>query len=191
MSGGSQIAAPAGVVVWLTGLPSSGKSTLARTARELLAAEGRPCCVLDGDEVRGALVPAPGYDSDGRQAFYRTLSHLAALLARQGLVVLVAATAHARILRAYARSAAPRFVEVFVDTPREECQRRDAKGLYRVARGGAASELPGASVPYEPPLSADLVARGGATPEAARAILELVSRAPSAADVSDSPQEDR
>ena len=83
-----------GVVVWLTGLPSSGKSTLARRVAATLRAAGRAVALLDGDEVRACLVPSPGYDDAGRGAFYATLARLAALLAHQGLVVLVPATAH-------------------------------------------------------------------------------------------------
>ena len=105
-----------GVVVWVTGLPSSGKSTLAR---------------------------------------------LAALLARQGLVILVPASSHRRAYRQAARRLAPRFLEVFVDVPLEECARRDAKGLYALARAGRAPNLPGAGAAYEPPLAPDVTARGG------------------------------
>ncbi|HEY6106413.1 MAG TPA: adenylyl-sulfate kinase, partial [Anaeromyxobacteraceae bacterium] len=89
----SQVAAAGGAVVWLTGLPASGKSTLAARLRERLEALGRMAVVLDGDAVREALVPRPGYSAEEREAFYQTLASLAGLLARQGLSVLVAATA--------------------------------------------------------------------------------------------------
>lgn len=142
-----------GVVVWFTGLPSSGKSTLA--AKVAAALTGKASVVtLDGDEVRAALHPAPGYDDEARAAFYESLAHLAALTARQGHVVLVPATAHRRLFRERARALAPSFLEVFVDTPTDECRRRDAKGLY--ARGEA--RLPGSGVAYEPPMSAEVVA---------------------------------
>ncbi len=147
-----------GVVVWLTGLPSSGKSFLAQRTAALLG-HG---VVLDGDAVRASLVPAPGYDEAGRDAFYETLGRLAATLARQGQVVLVPATAHLRRYREAARALAPRFVEVFVDTPLEECRRRDAKGLYAASPTG----LPGVGADYEAPGAADLVVRpGDAQPE--------------------------
>jgi adenylylsulfate kinase len=160
-----------GAVIWLTGLPSSGKSTLAEWVRKELERRATPCCVLDGDEVRAALVPAPSYDSGDRAAFYATLANLAALLARQGLVVLVPATANRRAYREHARKAAPRFVEVYVSTPHEECARRDTKGLYARASAGTVAELPGVGSAYEPPLTPEVVAPRGADEAAVRHVL--------------------
>lgn len=162
-----------GTVAWFTGPPSAGKSTLARAVRDRLAAAGRLVLLLDGDEVRAALSPRPGYDPAARDAFYATLANLAALLARQGACVLVAATAHRRAYRDAARAAAPRFLEVHLEVPAEVCRARDAKGLYARAAGGGAPDLPGAGVPYEPPLAPDVVAHGG---EDAAAVDELVRR---------------
>jgi adenylylsulfate kinase len=151
-------AAMGGVVVWLTGLPSSGKTTLAESAAAALRARGQATLVLDGDAVRAALVPAPGYDEAGREAFYATLARLAALAARQGLTVLVPATAHRRCFRDVARALAPaRFVEVFVDTDLATCRARDSKGLY--AAPGPRGALPGAGVRYEPPEHPDVRVR--------------------------------
>ncbi len=161
-----------GAVVWLTGLPSSGKTTLARAIAERLHAAARPAALLDGDEVRAALVPPPGYDETARARFYATLGRLAALLARQGLIVLVAATAHRRIFRDAARAAVPRFVEVFVDTPAEECRRRDPKGLWS---GGAGAALPGAGVAYEPPALPEVVAHGGEDAAAVERVLAFLA----------------
>ncbi|WP_437671100.1 adenylyl-sulfate kinase [Sorangium sp. So ce131] len=161
-----------GAVVWITGLPSSGKSTLAERARRALLGEGRASCVLDGDEVRGALVPSPGYDPEGRGAFYETLARLAALLARQGMIVIVAATAHRRAYRERARALAPRLVEVFVDVDPSVCRARDAKGLYRASGAGDVGALPGADLEYEAPASPDIVARGGEDEAALRAIVD-------------------
>jgi len=163
-------------VVWLTGRPSSGKSTLARLAFEALRARGREACVLDGDAVRKALVPSPGYDETGRDAFYRSLANLAALLAGQGLVVLVPATAHQRSYREHARTIAPRFIEVYVDAPPEEAARRDSKGLYAASRGGEVRNVLGADLAYEPPLAAEVRVGGGKEPAAVERILALVGR---------------
>jgi adenylylsulfate kinase len=151
-----------GVVMWFTGLPSSGKSTLAKQVCQELTRRGSACVVLDSDEVRGVLSPPPGFDVKGRREFYRTLAQLAAMLAAQGLIVLVPATAHRRFYRALARRLAPRFVEVFVDTPKNECRRRDTKGLYEHHVAG----LAGDSVKYERPVHPDVLAKGGSSERA-------------------------
>lgn len=172
----SEAPAAGGAVVWLTGLPASGKSTLAARLRERLEALGRAAVVLDGDEVRQALWPRPGYSEEERDAFYRTLGGLAALLARQGLMVLVAATAPRRAHREAARALWPRFVEVFVDVPAEECARRDPKGLWARARAGEAPTLPGAGAIYEPPEAPEVRAAGGEDAAAVEAVLRRVAR---------------
>src|SRR4051812_4077630 len=110
-----------GSVVWITGLPSSGKSTLAAAVHAELIALDAPTCTLDSDAVRAALVPSPGYSARERDDYYATLGHLAALLAAQGLTVLVPATSHRAAYRADARAWAPHFVEVHVRTPLDEC----------------------------------------------------------------------
>jgi adenylylsulfate kinase len=156
-------------VVWLTGLPASGKSTLAERLAARLREARVPSVVLDGDEVRDVLVPRPGHDDAGRDAFYQTLGGLAALLAHRGLVAIVAATAHRRAWRDRARARATDFVEVHVATPLEECQRRDPKGLY--ARAEALPELPGVGVPYEAPLYPEVIAARGDEARAADAVL--------------------
>lgn len=165
-----------GHVAWVSGLPSAGKSTFAGRALASLQESGIPACLLDGDAVRACLVPALGFSPADRAHFYATLANLAALLARQGLVVLVAATAHARAFREQARSVAPAFVEVWVDTPLEECTLRDAKGLYAAARAGSAQGVPGAQEIYEPPLAAEVVAHGGLDDAARSALVTLVTR---------------
>lgn len=161
-----------GTVVLVTGLPSSGKSTFAERVAAALRARAVACCVLDGDAVRASLVPAPGYDETARRDFYETLARLAAELARQGLVVLVPATAHRRCFRERARDLAPRYVEVFADTPLEECMRRDSKGLYAAGRAGAARAVPGLGVEYEPPVAPDVVVNPESERAAVRALLE-------------------
>lgn len=164
-------AAP-GVVVWFTGLPAAGKSTLARRVRERLA-RARPCVLLDSDELR-AVLGASGYDEESRAALYRSLRALAALLAAQGLVVLVAATAPRREHRAF-EDAALRLLEVYVRTPLEVCEARDPKGLYGAARSGASSTLPGVGSAYEPPEDPAVIADGGDDERAIAEIVELAS----------------
>jgi adenylylsulfate kinase len=151
-----------GTIVWLTGLPSSGKSTLAARVADALRVRGREAVVvLDGDAVRAAIEPPHGYDDASRDALYETLARLAALLASQGLDVLVPATARKRAHRARARALAPAgFVEVFVDTSAERCRERDAKGLYaRADHGEGAATLPGVGADYEAPEAPDEIVR--------------------------------
>ena len=119
-------------------------------------------------------MPAPGYTPEARDAFYATLARLAALIAAQGLIVVVPATAHRAAYRAEARALAPRFLEVHVAVPAEECRRRDAKGLYAAA-SGLTSDLPGADLAYEPPQAPDVVAAGGHDEGAAERVLALLS----------------
>ncbi|HMJ14017.1 MAG TPA: adenylyl-sulfate kinase [Polyangiaceae bacterium] len=151
----------AACVVWISGLPSSGKSTFARKLSERLRQSAVPHCVLDGDEVRKALHPTPGYGPEARADFYDTLVDLAVLLAGQDLVVLVAATAGLNTYRERARQRAPRYLEVEVSTALEECERRDSKGLYAAARAGRVDDVPGVSAPYERAENPDIVATGG------------------------------
>ena len=158
-----------GAVVWFTGLPASGKSTLAERVRDRLR---HAAVILDSDAMRDVL-EASSYAADDRERFYRVLANLAAHLAHQRIVVLVAATAQRRAYRELARAHAPRFVEVWVRTPAELCAQRDVKGLYARARAGHI-ELPGVAVAYEPPLHPDVVADGGHDEAAAAAIQALV-----------------
>ena len=149
-----------GVIVWFTGLPASGKTTLARALRER-----RPNAILlDSDEMR-ELLGATSYDAGGRDGFYRKLGGLATMLAAQGHVVLVAATAPRCAHRDHGRSAG-RFIEVWVRANRATCEARDFKGLYAKARAGDAPDLPGVGAPYEEPMAPDVVATGGLDGEA-------------------------
>ena len=163
-----------GIVVWFTGLPSSGKTTLARETLAVLRAAGESCCLLDGDEVRECLHPPLSYDAESRANFYETLGSLAALLSRQGLTVLVAATAHRRRDREAARRLADRFIEVFVDTPLDECIRRDAKGLYKKAQKGEIADFPGIHEDYEPSGGDAVVVSSSGSPSEARRLMKTI-----------------
>lgn len=147
-----------GVVAWFTGLPASGKTTLAIAVSFELKARGVRPVALDSDDVRASITPPLGYDSSSRAALYGTLARIAALIANQGHVVLVPATAHRRVFRDAARSLAPQFVEIYVDTPLDECKRRDRKGTY----AGAGELVPGIGVEYEPPANPDFRAADSA-----------------------------
>lgn len=166
-----------GVVVWFTGLPASGKTTLADRVRKRLESAACRVASLDSDALRPILAPDRGYRADDRDAFYLELGQLAAKLARDGEVVLVSATAPRRAHRDAARAIAPHFVEVHVDVPRAECEARDPKGLYVRARAGEAPDLPGLGVDYEPPENPTVVAHGGLDTEAAEAVARLAQAA--------------
>lgn len=165
-----------GVVAWLTGLPSSGKSTLGRRLTARLRAAGVPVVLLDSDEVREAMLRPAGRGAAERDAFYLLLARLAALLAAQGLSVVVAATANRRLHRARARARCRRFLEVHVATPAEVCARRDPKGLWAGARSGQVRDLPGGGADYEPPLRPEVTARGGLDRRALEALAALMQR---------------
>lgn len=173
MTGGApETAGAPSAIVWFTGLPSSGKTTLARRVQARLAAAGRTSVVLDSDELREVL-DAQSYAPDDRDRFYRSLAALAGLLARQGVVALVAATAPRREHRDRARAAGGRFLEVWVQTPLADCEARDPKGLYARARRGELAELPGVGMAYEPPLAPEVTAGGGLD---AAAVVEIEAR---------------
>ena len=160
-----------GTVVWFTGRPASGKSTLAERVAGLLRQARRQTVVLDSDTLRPAIAPDLGYAPRDRTEFYQRLAALAALLAHDGVTVLVPATAPERKHRKAARALAPAFLEVYVDTPHDLCARRDLKGLYERAAAGTASFVPGVGVPYEAPEAPDVVAHGGQDGEAVERIL--------------------
>jgi adenylylsulfate kinase len=164
--------------LWLTGLPASGKSTVAGALRELLHARGVDAVVLESDALRRILTPWPKYDVAERDLFYAALAHLAAFLVARGVPVVLDATANRRAYRDAARAAIARFAEVYVDCPLEVCAARDPKGLYRDAREGRSAALPGVQAAYEPPPHAELVLAADRLParEAASEIAEWLER---------------
>jgi adenylylsulfate kinase len=147
---------PPGVVLWLTGLPASGKTTLAIEIRKRLAERGVTAELLDADELRKILTPHPDYTDRERDWFYGVLVYLAELLSKHGVAVLVAATAHRRAYRDEARRRLARFVEIYVECDIETCRRRDPKGLYAAARRGDIASLPGEQVRFEAPESPEI-----------------------------------
>jgi adenylylsulfate kinase len=162
--------------VWLTGLPASGKSAIAKALLARLQARGLDTAVLESDVLRTLLTPRPRYDESERELFYEAMAHLGAFLVERGVPVIFDATANRRAYRDRARARIARFAEVFVDCPLQECARRDPKGLYRTASQGGASTLPGAKAPYEAPALPELVVHSDTTSpdEAARAIVQFL-----------------
>ncbi len=163
-----------GIVIWLTGRPAGGKTTLAQALIPLLAQRGYRPVLVDSDQFREILTPEPAYTPAERDWFYKVLGQLAAWLAQQDLCAIVAATAHRRAYRQWARAIAPRFLEVYVQCPLAIAQARDPKGIYARAAAGQAGRVPGIGVPYEPPLEPEAVVdTGWLNPEeAARAVMQ-------------------
>jgi len=142
-----------GRVLWFTGLSGSGKSTLANATEAALHVAGRATFLLDGDNVRLGLNRDLGFSAQDRTENIRRIAEVAKLMADAGLVVLTAFVSPYAADRAAARAVVgeDRLVEIFVDTPLEECERRDPKGLYAEARAGQISDFTGISAPFEAP----------------------------------------
>jgi bifunctional enzyme CysN/CysC len=170
-----------GATVWFTGLSGSGKSTVACELERLLVAQGQPCYVLDGDNLRHGLNADLGFSAADRDENVRRVSEVARLFADAGVVALVPLVSPYRAARDRARAAHDGaglpFIEVFVDTPIELCEARDPKGLYRKARAGEITGFTGVDDPYEPPLHPEVVLRpsNGDPLAQARLVLDRLS----------------
>ncbi len=145
-----------GVVLWFTGLSGAGKSTLAAALAPTLRAQGRKLEVLDGDIVRAHLSKGLGFSRQDRDINVARIAFVAHLLARNGVIVLVAAISPFRETRDRARELIGDFVEIHVAPPIDECIKRDVKGLYKKAMAGEIRQFTGISDPYEEPLRPEL-----------------------------------
>jgi len=150
----------AGATVWFTGLPSSGKSTVAAAVEARLLGEGRAAYVLDGDNLRHGLNGDLGFSAADRAENVRRTAEVAALMAEAGVIALASLVSPYRADRTAARAAHERrglaFLEAWVSTPLAECERRDPKGLYARARAGEIPDFTGIGHPYEAPESPEL-----------------------------------
>lgn len=163
-------------VFWLTGLPASGKSTLARLLAAELTKDGTRVEHLDGDEVR-SLLPSVGFERAQREQYLRYMGFLCSVLERNGVTVIASFVSPYAASRDFSRSLCRRFREIHVATPLEECERRDPKGLYARARSGEISHFTGVDDPYEPPARPELRLDTSlqSESECLRALLALVS----------------
>ncbi|RZT17803.1 adenylylsulfate kinase /sulfate adenylyltransferase subunit 1 [Mycobacterium sp. BK558] len=150
-----------GATIWFTGLPASGKSTIAVAVERALVDSGQVAYLLDGDNIRHGLSDDLGFSAGDRAENIRRVGHLTRLFADAGVVALASLVSPLKsdreIARALNDAAKLPFIEVYVATPREECEKRDPKGLYARARAGELKGLTGVDAPYEPPEDADLV----------------------------------
>jgi len=146
-----------GFVVWFTGLPSSGKSTLAQRLKDELIKRGFRVEVLDGDVVREHISRGLGFSKEDRDENIRRIYHVAYLLKRNGVVVITAAISPYRKIRQEARELLKDFVEVYASCPVEKCIERDVKGMYKKALAGEIKNFTGIDDPYEPPENPEVV----------------------------------
>jgi len=140
-----------GFAIWLTGTPASGKSTIAGILDSKLKKRGLKVQVLESDGLRKVLTPNPTYSEEERERFYNIMTLLGKILIEQAINVIFDATANKRKYREKARAQIDRFYEVYVKCSPEVCMKRDPKGLYRDAKSGKISTLPGLQTGYEPP----------------------------------------
>ncbi|MCI4331976.1 MAG: adenylyl-sulfate kinase [Thermoplasmata archaeon] len=145
-----------GFCIWLTGLPSAGKTTIAKALTPKLKARGWNVELLDGDEVRTGLSADLGFDRKAREMHAARVTFVAKVLARNGVIPIVALISPYTSSRAKARQEIGRFVEVYVTTPLSVCEERDVKGLYKKARAGTIKEMTGIDDPYEMPEHPDI-----------------------------------
>ena len=146
-----------GVTVWFTGLPSSGKSTIARILERQFRKWNLKVELLDGGVIRTNLSKGLGFSKEDRDANIKRIGFVCHLLSRNGVIAIASAISPYREIRDYNRRMIGNFVEVFVKTSVEECEKRDVKGLYKKARAGEITGFTGVDDPYEEPLQAEVV----------------------------------
>jgi adenylylsulfate kinase len=146
-----------GCTIWLTGLSSAGKSTLARHIEQRLKEQAVKVEVLDGDVVRTHLSKGLGFSREDRDTNIKRIAFVCSLLARNGVICIAAAISPYRETRAWARQVSGNFVEVYVKCPVDVCRERDVKGLYKLADEGKLKNFTGVDDPYEEPEHPELV----------------------------------
>jgi bifunctional enzyme CysN/CysC len=174
-------ARPAGSTLWLTGLSAAGKTTVAHALERRLAELGRVAVVLDGDQLRRGLSSDLGISPEDRSEQARRTAHVAALIARSGVIAIVSLISPYADDRERARAihdaAGLSFHEIWIDTPLHICRERDPKGLYARARAGEIRDVTGVDAPYEAPVDPDVRVRASeCSPEDAAGEILLVTR---------------
>ena len=144
-------------MIWLTGIPGSGKTTLALELKKFYDQKGLPIDILDGDEVRKTLSKDLGFSPEDRKEHNRRVIFVAQILSKNGVTTIVPLISPYRETRDFARKEIPNFVEVWVKASVDECKKRDPKGLYKKAMAGEIKNLTGLQAPYEEPQNAELI----------------------------------
>jgi adenylylsulfate kinase len=166
-------------VIWFTGLSGSGKSTIAKGLENELHLTGHLTMVLDGDNVRTGINSNLGFSEEDRKENIRRVAEVAKLLMESGVIVVCCFVSPTEELRTLARTiiGAPNFIEVFVDTPIAECEKRDVKGLYAKARRGEIKDFTGVNAPFEIPTNPDITIHtvNRSTYESLREVLDHVT----------------
>ncbi len=145
-----------GATLWFTGLPSSGKSTIARAVFHRLLDRGLAVELLDGAEVRESLSRGLSFSREDREEHIRRMGYVAKLLSRNGVIAICAAVSPYRATRDEVRRNTTRFVEVYVECPVDVAEARDTDGWYARARRGEVEEFTGVNAPYEPPVAPEV-----------------------------------
>ncbi len=146
-----------GYTIWLTGLPSSGKSTVARLLARKLKKQHIPVVVLDGDIIRKHLWNDLGFTKKDRIVNLKRVIFLSKLLTKSNIAVITAFVSPYTSIRRYARRQIKNFIEVYVSCPLDVCRSRDVKGLYKKATSGAVKNFTGISHPYEKPVHPEII----------------------------------
>lgn len=167
-----------GIMIWFTGLSGSGKSTVAMGVERELHAQGILCRILDGDNVRAGINNNLGFSAEDRIENIRRIAEIGKLFVQTGVVTLACFVSPTNDIRQMAREivGVEDFLEVYISTPIEECERRDVKGLYARARKGEVKNFTGISAPFEAPVSPDIAIDTSKIPleESVRTLTELI-----------------
>ncbi len=167
-----------GIMIWFTGLSGSGKSTVAMGVERELHAQGILCRILDGDNVRAGINNNLGFSAEDRIENIRRIAEIGKLFVQTGVVTLACFVSPTNDIRQMAREIVGKedFLEVYISTPIEECERRDVKGLYARARKGEVKNFTGISAPFEAPVSPDIAIDTSKIPleESVKTLTELI-----------------
>ncbi|MGM9841511.1 MAG: adenylyl-sulfate kinase [Candidatus Limisoma sp.] len=173
-----QLLGQRGIMIWFTGLSGSGKSTVAIALERELSSRGLLCRILDGDNIRSGINNNLGFTADDRRENIRRIAEVGKLFVDTGIITLAAFISPDNEMRRMASDiiGADSFLEVYVSTPLEECERRDVKGLYAKARRGEIKNFTGISAPFEAPTSPalDLDTSKLSLQESVELLLELI-----------------